>query len=53
MPRDSVFLLADTRDMIGWPDSRFLGPIAVTALEAETGRIVWPSEWRRLLKRAR
>ena len=25
--RDSVFLLADTRDMLGWPDSRWLGPI--------------------------
>jgi signal peptidase I len=42
VPRDSVFLLADTRDMIGWPDSRFLGPIPMTAIEAEAGRIVWP-----------
>lgn len=25
--RDSVFVLSDTRDMIGWPDSRWLGPI--------------------------
>lgn len=25
VPADSVLLLADTRDMIGWPDSRFLG----------------------------
>lgn len=25
--RDSVFVLSDTRDMIGWPDSRFFGPI--------------------------
>ena len=24
---DSVFLLSDTRDMLGWPDSRFLGPV--------------------------
>lgn len=24
---DSVFVLSDTRDFIGWPDSRFLGPI--------------------------
>jgi signal peptidase I len=23
---DSVFLLSDTRDMFGWPDSRFVGP---------------------------
>lgn len=25
---DSVFVLSDTRDMIGWPDSRFLGPVS-------------------------
>lgn len=25
VPRDSVVLLADTRDVIGWPDSRFIG----------------------------
>jgi signal peptidase I len=25
VPRDSVVLLSDTRDMLGWPDSRFLG----------------------------
>lgn len=25
VPADSVMLLADTRDMIGWPDSRFIG----------------------------
>jgi signal peptidase I len=24
---DSVFLLSDTRDMFGWPDSRFVGPV--------------------------
>ena len=24
---DSVFVLSDTRDFIGWPDSRFLGAI--------------------------
>ncbi|HEV8265314.1 MAG TPA: signal peptidase I [Gemmatimonadales bacterium] len=24
---DSVFLLSDTRDMVGWPDSRFLGAV--------------------------
>ena len=42
VPRDSVFLLSDTRDMIGWPDSRFLGPIPVSGIEAEAGRIVWP-----------
>ena len=25
--RDSAFLLSDTRDMLGWPDSRFLGAV--------------------------
>lgn len=25
VPADSVLLLADTRDVIGWPDSRFIG----------------------------
>ncbi len=29
VPTDSAVLLADTRDMIGWPDSRFLGFIAL------------------------
>jgi signal peptidase I len=24
---DSVFLLSDTRDMFGWPDSRFVGAV--------------------------
>lgn len=24
---ESVFVLSDTRDMVGWPDSRFFGPI--------------------------
>ncbi len=47
--RDSVFLLADTRDMLGWPDSRFLGPVPVTALEAVATRLVWP----RVLRKAR
>ncbi len=42
VPRDSVFLLADTRDVGGWPDSRFLGPVPVSAVEGEAGRIVWP-----------
>ncbi len=48
VPRDSVFLLADTRDMMGWPDSRFLGPVPVTAVEARATRIVWP----RILRKA-
>ena len=42
VPPDSVFLLADTRDMMGWPDSRFLGPIPVAQVEARASRIVWP-----------
>ncbi len=47
VPRDSVFLLADTRDMIGWPDSRFLGPIPIGHLEARATRIVWPRVFRK------
>jgi signal peptidase I len=35
VPRDSVVLLADTRDMIGWPDSRFLGFIPVNDILAK------------------
>jgi signal peptidase I len=50
VPRDSVFLLADTRDMIGWPDSRFLGPVPIAHIEARAGRIVWPRAWHRLLR---
>lgn len=42
VPEDSLFLLADTRDVIGWPDSRFLGPVPAGAVVAEAGRIVWP-----------
>jgi signal peptidase I len=42
VPADSVFLLADTRDMIGWPDSRFLGPIPLADVEAQATRIIWP-----------
>jgi signal peptidase I len=30
VPADSVVLLSDTRDIIGWPDSRFLGPIPLS-----------------------
>ncbi len=31
--RDSVFVLSDTRDMIGWPDSRFFGAIPLDRIE--------------------
>ncbi len=29
VPSDSALLLSDTRDMIGWPDSRFIGFVAL------------------------
>ncbi len=48
VPPDSVFLLADTRDMMGWPDSRFLGPVPVAAIQGRATRIVWP----RILRKA-
>ena len=50
VPRDSVLLLADTRDMMGWPDSRFIGPVPVGDVEAEARRIVWPPWHGRFLK---
>jgi signal peptidase I len=39
--RDSVFLLSDTRDMIGWPDSRFLGPVPANRLEDRMMFVLW------------
>ena len=38
VPRDSVVLLSDTRDIIGWPDSRFVGFVAVRDIVAAVGR---------------
>lgn len=38
VPRDSVVLLADRRDMLGWPDSRFLGFVAVERIVAHATR---------------
>lgn len=35
VPPDSVMLLSDTRDMLGWPDSRFLGFIPRTEIEGK------------------
>jgi len=42
VPRDSVLLLSDTRDMLGWPDSRFIGPVAIRDIEGEARRVIWP-----------
>jgi signal peptidase I len=53
VPRDSVLLLADTRDMMGWPDSRFIGPVARPDIEAEARRVVWPPVNGRFLKSLR
>jgi signal peptidase I len=38
---DSVFLLSDTRDMIGWPDSRFLGAVPAGRLEDRMMFVLW------------
>ncbi len=38
VPPDSVVLLSDTRDMLGWPDSRFLGFIPSTAIVGKATR---------------
>ena len=40
VPRDSVVLLADTRDMVGWPDSRFLGYVPLSDVIARATRTV-------------
>lgn len=40
VPADSVVLLADTRDMVGWPDSRFVGFVAQSAIVAKAVRTV-------------
>ena len=53
VPADSIFLLADTRDVAGWPDSRFVGPVPVKALEAEARRLLWPPGRGRFLKSLR
>jgi signal peptidase I len=38
VPTDSVVLLADTRDMLGWPDSRFVGFVSRSAIVGKAGR---------------
>lgn len=40
VPPDSVVLLADTRDMVGWPDSRFVGFVAQSAIVGKAVRTV-------------
>jgi signal peptidase I len=40
VPPDSVVLLADTRDMVGWPDSRFLGYVPRSDVIARATRTV-------------
>jgi hypothetical protein len=40
VPADSVVLLSDTRDMLGWPDSRFLGFIPRSEIEGKATRAV-------------
>lgn len=41
VPPDSVVLLADLRDMMGWPDSRFVGFVAREDILARATRTVW------------
>jgi signal peptidase I len=40
VPTDSLMLLADTRDIIGWPDSRFIGYVAHGDIIARATRTV-------------
>ena len=41
VPADSLMLLADTRDIIGWPDSRFIGFMSQDQIIARATRTVW------------
>jgi signal peptidase I len=38
VPADSVFLLSDTRDHLGWPDSRFIGAVPRSRVIARATR---------------
>ena len=40
---DSLFVLSDTRDMFGWPDSRFLGAIPRARVVDRYVRALWRS----------
>lgn len=40
VPADSIALLADTRDIIGWPDSRFIGYVSRDHILARATRTV-------------
>ena len=53
VPRDSVLLLSDTRDMLGFPDSRFIGPVPFGAIEAEARWAVWAPRRGLILKSLR
>jgi signal peptidase I len=37
---DSVFVLSDTRDMVGWPDSRFLGAVPRALVAGKFSRLL-------------
>jgi signal peptidase I len=41
VPRDSVLLLSDTRDMLGWPDSRFIGFVPKERIVGKASRTLW------------
>ena len=41
VPMDSLMLLADTRDIIGWPDSRFIGFVSHDQIIARATRTIW------------
>jgi signal peptidase I len=53
VPPDSVFLLSDTRDVVSWPDSRFIGPVPRTALVGTAGWYLWSRDRGRILRRLR
>ena len=38
VPAESTVLLSDTRDIVGWPDSRFIGFVAIEDIVARATR---------------
>jgi len=51
VPDSTVFLLSDTRDIVGWPDSRFIGPVPLPLIEGRAERYLWTRRAGRLFRR--
>lgn len=53
VPDSTVFVLSDTRDIVGWPDSRFIGPVHVRFVESRASRYLWSRRPGKLFRRMR